>query len=430
MSTNEPTAAPEAVAAQYHRLLNDKPEGQRPQRMREVQQGIELPVRQKQRYLGQFTIGRQFTLKREGKKLPRERRDQIVTVVRSPRPDVKAPTLRIQFEDGQQATVRPSALARLPIDTHRDAPAAQSSAPPGRAGAPLEYPPTPLAPDTRTRLDRITHEARAEINLLAQSIHRRYFIPDLPGLRVGAQPAQPKRDERATLYRESYHGAYSDAMEACRQLNAGNVDSAEWYAQQALAHRANLKRATKALEAGSLAQSTGRYFHGELLSVRQYQQCDDPKLKPAFTQWYVRLVFTWSEDGVTLLVANGAQLEGETGVEVGPDGWADLCGWVQAMTDIRDGKRQGRRVSDDRELVYAWQKDDERYRLRRSIHREYPHLLRAMECLRRALHLDVDLQPGELPDDRPLPGYHEARPWDDVERDDTVDDLELEGADA
>jgi len=348
-----------------------------------------------------------------------------VTIVRAPRPDVKAPTLRVQFEDGQQDTVRPSALARLPIYTTRPAPVIQEVEPPGRVGVPIEYPPTPQPPVTRTRLDRITHEARAEINLLAQSIHRRHFIPDLPVLRVGAQPAQPKWDERATLYRESYHGAYSDALEACRQLNAGNVDTASWYAEQALAHRANLKRATKALEAGSLAQNTGRFFHGELLSVRQYVRCDDPKLNPAFTQWYVRLVFTWSEDGVTLLVANGAQLEGETGVEVGPDGWADLCGWVQAMTDIKDGKRQGRRVSDDRELIYAHREDRDAYELRRSIHRESPHLLRAMECLRRALHQDVDLQPGELPDNRPQPGYHEARPWDAVERDDTVDDHEV-----
>ncbi len=79
------------------------------------------------------------------------------------------------------------------------------------------------------------------------------------------------------------------------------------------------------------------------------------------------------------------------------------------MTDIRDGRRQGFRVNDDRELIYDFHEDRGSFELRRNL-REFPHLLRAMECLCRALRLDVDFEPGELTEKSLARGYHEARP--------------------
>ncbi|ULH17366.1 hypothetical protein MF271_19440 (plasmid) [Deinococcus sp. KNUC1210] len=377
----------------------------------------------KHRHLKQFTKDRVFLYAKKDD----PRSGEPVSVVRSPRLDVKNPSVRVVFTDGEQRTVRTSALKRLESDPfNRPLPAPEPPQPAGREGQPIIHPSEPPAPTTTKALHRITQDARAEINLIAQSIHRRHFVETPRPERIGGHPhgpSSPRRDRTATSVRENWFGSYSNALEACRQLSVGNYEHAAYYAEQALAQKAHYRAASKQLEQTQTRLSTGRFFHGELLSIRHYHKNDNPKLKAAFQQWYVRLVLIWQEDGVSLTVANAAQLEGETGLEVGPDGWADLVRWISDLTEIYDGQRRGRRMDDDHTLIYLWREDEERYVLRRRVYQTYPALPRAFEGLRLAMHrLEVAaLDIGELPENQPVPGYHPPE-WNEIAIDDRFDD--------
>jgi hypothetical protein len=398
--------------------------------------------RRQARYLGQFAAGRTFSYQPRpldpgdpDAEPPRPRVEhprfgQAVTVVRAPRQDVQSPSVRVAFVDGTELTVRPSALQRFETDPFtRMPPAPDVPGLPGRSGQALVYPETPPEPSTPQALHRITQEARAEINRLAQAIHRRHFVAAPRAERFSgyaATPSQPRADASAGEISEQFLGSYSDALEACRMLSAGRWEEAGHYAQQALVRQARYRNASKTLEQTRTRLSTGRFFHGELLSIRHHHPCDDPRMHAAFEQWYVRLVLIWAEDGVTLTVANAQQLEGESGIIVGPDGWSDLVRWISDLTEIEDGKRRGRRLDDDRDLIYLWRDDREEFELRRRLHATYPGLPRAFECLRRSMHALLALDRGELPEDRPDIGYHPPERREDAPEDDeSISDEEL-----
>lgn len=289
---------------------------------------------------------------------------------------------------------------------------------------------------------RLDQEQRAMINLIARSIHRRYFLSDrqiearltplereqakvhgvlrqIIGLgqkEVGSADVKEhsggKGSELHGLLQDSLTAAYQKALEACQQLHAGNVQNAVTLAAQVQEHRATYLVADAELERHRRKLHTGRYFHGDILSVRvEHVEHDDEGNFQAYlgmTQYYARVVFIYAEDGITLTVANAAELEALTGVRVGAQGWASLCRWVEDMSERAGGRKQGRRQDNDSHLIY--QNRDTYLELRPSL-TSFPDMPKALDCIRRALLVDLhlkDIQETEIPSTSPPAGFHEA----------------------
>ena len=297
----------------------------------------------------------------------------------------------------------------------------------------------PAPASTVTDPTRLDQEQRAMINLIARSIHRRYFLSDrqiearlteqereqakihgvlrqIIGLgqrEVGSADVKDHRagkgNELHGLLQDSLTAAYQKALEACQQLHAGNVQSAMTLATQVQEHRLAYLVADSELERHRRKQHTGRYFHGDILSVRvEHIEYDDEGNFQAYlgmTQYYARVVFIYAEDGITLTVANAAELEALTGVRVGAQGWASLCRWVEDMSERAGGRKQGRRQDNDGHLIYR----DDRGSL---ILRDGldTGLVQALDCVRRALLVGMQRQgvlQSELPEGAPDEGFHE-----------------------
>ncbi len=304
---------------------------------------------------------------------------------------------------------------------------------PGRAGHVSLPPDQYTRPTGRPDTDRLDQQAREQINIIATCITRRYFLSDVergPKLeqRARQQAAairalirgseeevgggyeerrQPKGDPIQQFARESFLGAYREFVAAGMALLDGETEDALLYAAEGRRHRMNYLTATSLLERDQPEVMTGRWTHGEYLSVRQYDE------KGGYQQWYVRVIFVYKDDAITLTVANPLQLENLGGVDVGEDGWRDLCRWVLDNSP-EGGWQQGRPQGDDRTLIYRERADgDERedasYRLRDGLTSRYPGLVRALDCIRRAMLRDLpELNPdeGELPSGKPEAGYH------------------------
>lgn len=309
----------------------------------------------------------------------------------------------------------------------------------------------PASASTTVDTTRLDQEQRAMINLIAKCIHRRYFLSDkqiearlteqereqarvhgvlrqIIGLgqrEVGSADVKDHRagkgNELHGLLHDHLTAAYQKALEACQQLHAGNLGSAQELARQVQEHRATYLVADAELERHRRKHHTGRYFHGDILSVRvEHIEHDDEGNFQAYlgmTQYYARVVFIYAEDGITLTVANAAELEALTGVRVGTrqpssdrleapsGGWAALCHWVQDMSERAGGRKQGRRQEDDEHLIY---RDDRgSLVLRDSLD---AGLVLALDCIRRALLVGMrrqDILKSEIPEGAPDEGEHE-----------------------
>ncbi|MBZ9713772.1 hypothetical protein [Deinococcus multiflagellatus] len=415
------------------------------------------------------------------------------TVVRGPRRDVTTATVRLEFKDGQQRTVRLPLVSlvaprtdpapfvqearRLPIwkrllelvalegeaarqraedrarqivgmvvprpqrkllaqdltatllEAARAELAAAAAKQAGRGGK--GPPPATHLPVPTDELATLTlnQERRAMINNIAKCIHRRYFLSDaeLRDLTDGEREqaridgvlsafirsAQadsglvPVKDSGKgkgnVLYgqlHDSLAEAYPLALEACQMLIAGKSDHALTLALQVRERLAEHVAANTELERARRKHHTGRYFHGDVLSVREAH--DDGSM----TQFYARLTIVYAEDGHSLVVANAAELESLTATRAGPQAWQSLCRWMEDLSERAGGRKQGRRQDDDEHLIYR--EDDDRLKLRESV-AAYPNILRAFECIRRALMMPErakDVLRSEIPEHHPLPGYH------------------------
>lgn len=295
-------------------------------------------------------------------------------------------------------------------------------------------------PSTTVDTARLDQEQRAMINLIAKSIHRRYFLSDkqieaqlnehereqakvqsvlrqIIGIgqqEVGSADVKDhsagKGNELHGLLHDHLTAAYQKALEACQQLHAGNTQNAMTLAAQVQAHRATYLAADAELEKHRRKHHTGRYFHGDILSVRQeHIETDENGEFIAYegmTQYYARVVFIYHDDGHTLTVANAAELESLTGMQVGPTGWASLCRWIEDHAERAGGRKQGRRQDDDAHLIY---RNHHNHLELRSGLRKYPDMTEALDCIRRALQKGMHAQgirQSELPAGAPFSGYH------------------------
>lgn len=320
-------------------------------------------------------------------------------------------------------------VARVLLETAQVEATAAAAREAGRSGRgrvqPLHLP----VPTHEAEVGRLNQEQRAMINNVAKCIHRRYFLSDkelrdlsdrerddakIHGvlrqiIRVGEQEHGPlavksprggKGNALHGLLEDSLTQAYPLALEACQMLVAGRDDLALTLALQVQEKRLNYLAARRELDRARVKHFTGRYFHGDVLSVRQEDA------NGGMTQYYARVTILYGEDGHSLVVANAAELESLTGTRVGAQGWASLCRWALDHSERAGGRRQGRRQDDDEHLIYR--DHDDHLELREAV-AQYPDLLRALECIRRALvcgeeHKDV--LRSEIPPNHPVPGYH------------------------
>lgn len=320
-------------------------------------------------------------------------------------------------------------LAAQLLDAARADVAAAASKQGGRGGrGPVTPTHLPVPTDDLANL-RLDQEQRAMVNNIAKCIHRRYFLSDaelrdlteqereqervqgLMGVFIrraqgdaGLVPVKDSGKGKGSALHAQLHDslaeAYPLALEACQMLVAGKSDHALTLAldvrQRLLTHVA----ANTELDRARRKHHTGRYFHGDVLSVREEHE------DGSMTQSYARLTIVYAEDGHSLVVANAAELESLTGTRAGVQAWTSLCRWIEDMSDRAGGRKQGRRQDDDEHLIYR--DHAEHLELRTTI-TCYPNILRAFECLRRALLSDQARQevlPGEIPEGHPAQGLH------------------------
>lgn len=305
---------------------------------------------------------------------------------------------------------------------------------PGRGGRPTPSADVLPAPtqDTPQWLDQQT---RRMINAVAKSIHLRYFISDRDRQRTVNVPKHVRRAIReagrsedrsieqpaakapraSELHREAadeYRAMVADALDICQLLAVGKEREARVLIDRQQAHRIKYALAQRQIEALRPALHTGRFFHGDILSVRdEHAEFDEEGAFIRYhgmTQYYTRLTVIYAEDGYSVTVANAHELESRTATRAGDQAWRDLTRWIEDTSERREGKRQGRRQDDDDTLIY---RDNEgTLRLRESIQDRYPRLVDALEVIRRSLEPAAsDVLPSEIPGDEQHPerGYHE-----------------------
>jgi hypothetical protein len=101
------------------------------------------------------------------------------------------------------------------------------------------------------------------------------------------------------------------AGQVCQYLSAGKTEHADAQLQVWRAAQLNYLKAVGGNDAHRIKDHTGSYFHGDVLSVRQV---DD---EGGMTQWYTRLVVTYSGRGHEVVIANAHELEARTNTSVG-----------------------------------------------------------------------------------------------------------------
>lgn len=313
--------------------------------------------------------------------------------------------------------------ARVLLEAAYSEARAQLRAQPGRGGRGQPRQERLPAPTREISVATLDQERRALINNVAKCIHRRYFISDadyhamsseqqqerlqrrtalqiigLAQTEVGAAEVDPGDSRKGSALHGASHdhllAAYQKALEVCRLLHDGKVELATALADQVQDHRAAHLAAEGELERARRKHHTGRFFHGDILSVRELLG------DGTMIQYYTRLTIIYGADGHSVLVANAAELESSTGLKVGPGGWAALSRWIEDQSERMDGRKQGRRQDDDEHLIYR--DDGESLVLRGGLS---PELVAALDCIARSLNRH-DVQRDEIPHGHPRLGVH------------------------
>lgn len=316
--------------------------------------------------------------------------------------------------------------------------AQQRAARAGRDGRTLPPAAAVVEPSLVTDPARLERHQRHMINRIALSIHRRYFLSDRELRDLDAADREEEGITRVigaliegeqrkvgtsvtpadTRKGSQLHGTLDDNLMAAHRLSMelSNLVLADKWAEaraaaaQIRAHRLAAAQAQLELSRSRAKVDTGRFVHGDVLSVRDEHVVldDDGEFVryDGMTQYYVRLIVLHHGQGYGVVVANARELEVLTGHVVPPGAWQDLARWIEDLSERLDGKRPGRRQDDDEHLIY--QEREGYLELRPSL-KKYPDLLRALSCIRAALEVTPDVQ-GILPSEigeAPEPGRHQ-----------------------
>lgn len=308
---------------------------------------------------------------------------------------------------------------------------------PGRNGRPLPRP-EPLPAPTTDAPEWLDQQQRKMVNAIARSIHLRYFISDRDRQRTVHVPAHvrraireagrsedrsieqpdakaPRASELHRMAADEYQAMVGTALEVCQLLAVGKVREANALFDQQQRHRIAYALAQRQIEALRPQMHTGRFFHGDILSVRdEHAEYDEEGTFVRYhgmTQYYTRLTVIYGPDGYSVTVANAQELESRTATRAGDEAWRDLCRWIEDMSERREGRRQGRRQEDSETLIYR--ENEGSLRLRESIQAQYPRLTAALEVIRRSLEPAAnDVLDSEVPgtERHPERGYHAYHP--------------------
>ncbi|MCD0156272.1 hypothetical protein [Deinococcus sp. 6GRE01] len=288
--------------------------------------------------------------------------------------------------------------------------------------------------------DDLEQHARHLHNAIARSIHLRYFLSDAnprpdqhrvngsvrrairdAGRSEGLSTEQPapRNPRPSELHRQAadaYQAATHTSLEICNLLLTGQTEQAHVLLETHRRHRHEYQTATQAIAALRPQLHTGRYFHGDILSVRDEHldrnEQGEVIAYHGMTQYYTRLTITYADNGHNLTIANATELQTHTGIHTDPRAWTDLCRWIQDTSDRHAGKGQGRRQDDDDHLIHRTHEG--RLILRPTIQSNYPHLLQALEAIRLSLPAQLnDVHDTEIPDRHPARGYHPPKPQED-----------------
>ena len=199
---------------------------------------------------------------------------------------------------------------------------------------------------------------------------------------------------------DALHDIYALALESCQMNAAGKADHALTLALQVQARRREIAALTTQLQRNRPEHgSSGRYFHGDVLSVREKHEGG------GMTQYYARVTVIYHSDEKSLVIANAPEIESLSGMRVGTQAWTSLSRWILDMCDREGGRQQRRREEDVEYLIY---RDDDGYLRQRDL-TKYPNIIRALEAIRRTLLLDhemKDILDSEIPLNKPAPGEH------------------------
>ncbi len=255
------------------------------------------------------------------------------------------------------------------------------------------------APERPATLIRMTQAAvtqfqRVEHNLIAAAILNGDVTPDERPQRLQPPlPGQPRKHPLADEHEQAWREMHQHAMLCVRHTLGRNTALADHHA--ALSEDARVRHEVLAaeLERRRATHHTGRYHDGELFRVALPA---DPTLPEdldleqveEWQNWHFTLVIVWAEDGATLEVANGVEIEQESGVYVGEDGWRALTRWLETHDDrLTQGAQQGRQFEDETDLI--WRVNGSGLSLRTKVAQEYPAIVHALEAIRCLLRPEV-----------------------------------------
>lgn len=211
---------------------------------------------------------------------------------------------------------------------------------------------------------RPSKDAKEEYNLIAHALVSGQV------LREGRRRVDTAPSESATRQSEAFLEAYRHFRQAALLLARGHAVAALDYAERGLAaevaydiHTSALRRELHQHQQGTLWQG-GRVFWVDL-PVRTAEG-EMPPMRFSFE-------FLAVEGATEIEVLNGEDIERDSGVNVGVDGWRDL---VRLLTRV---EAKPGVESDPRYLIYRPQGE------LRPHARRYPRALIALEALRRSM---------------------------------------------
>ena len=245
---------------------------------------------------------------------------------------------------------------------------------------------------------RPSQEHREHHNLIAHALVTGQAFRD----RAGYSPTNRAADPNSAGMVDAFMASHNAALQACVALSTGRVADAQRLAERALAANAAYQGHARAVKRARRADArVGRWHNAERfwikLPVTIPTAPGQPPAPPVLRRFQFDLLAVWStalvppgeadragestvqRGGNSLTVLNGPDIERDSGIPVGVDGWRQL---IDLLTRFDDPGKSGR-APDPLELV--WHRDGEGLSLRRHIKQRYPRAVHALEALRRTL---------------------------------------------
>lgn len=168
-------------------------------------------------------------------------------------------------------------------------------------------------------------------------------------------------------------------------LQAGHLQRAFELAEQASAAEYSYKLHSRTYRRHRREhQESGRWHNAEWfwIALSVPARSDGAPERDIVQRFLFNLIAVYDEETGSPVVANADDIERETGIPVGPDGWSQLMEFLGRIDPAGTGGKPGQ-APDLHQLVYR--EDRGRLTPRRHVAERYPRALVALEALRRTL---------------------------------------------